>query len=402
MMNHHLPNFWQLRVFDCVAKLENVTRAAQELLRTQPAITTCILALEKALGATLFERHKTGIYLTEVGVAAHIRTKKILEWLEETMALLPGERKIAPLAIAARMTRSQVQALIAIHECHSFRGAAVKLGVTDASLQRSARTLEANLGCPLYRNTASGIRTTELADELAARLKHAEAQIGALADAIRGFHYPRNKSITLGVMLLDPSMLLVNAMKETRERYPDVRISVISGTYEQLVNKLLREELDFIVGLIKKQSAGLGLAQQPLYNESYCIVARRGHPLHKKAQITVADLQQYPWIIPPAGSPRRLAYEHLFSETTLPPAQIETYSLSTMRITLADSDMLTVLSWVEVLSERHFGLLAPLPFDFVCEEPAVGISKVQGKLLNESQQYFIDAFAKNAAVLRRA
>ena len=274
--------------------------------------------------------------------------------------------------------------------------------MTDASLQRSARTLEANLGCTLYRNTASGIRTTELADELAARLKHAEAQIGALADAIRGFHYPRNKSITLGVMLLDPSMLLVNAMKETRERYPDVRISVISGTYEQLVNKLLREELDFIVGLIKKQSAGLGLAQQPLYNESYCIVARRGHPLHKQAQITVADLQRYPWIIPPAGSPRRLAYEHLFSETTLPPAQIETYSLSTMRITLADSDMLTVLSWVEVLSEWHFGLLAPLPFDFECEEPAVGISKVQGKLLNESQQYFIDAFAKNAAVLRRA
>ena len=395
-----MPSIWHLRVFDCVARLENVTKAAQELLRTQPAITTSILALEEMLGATLFERKKTGIYLTEVGVAAHIRTQKLLLQLESAMEVIPGERSIAPLVAASRITRSQIQALAAIHESHSFRAAAAKLNITDASLQRSARTLEAQLGCTLFKTTAGGIKTTEVGDELARRLVQITAQMTALVEAIQGFSHPREKCITLGVMVLDPSMLIVNAMKEARERYPDVRISVVSGTHEQLVNKLLREEIDFIVGLLKPQDRDLGLRQEPLYTESYCIMARRGHPLASKVQISLDDLQRYPWILPPAGSPRRRAYEYVFAETVPPPALIETYSLSTIRITLADLDMLTVMTWVEALSERHFGILSPLAFEIRCEEPPVGITTTQGKALSEAQAYFVEAFRKNALCLK--
>ncbi|MDM0075851.1 LysR family transcriptional regulator [Variovorax sp. J2P1-59] len=399
---NNLPSIWQLRVFDCVARLENVTKASSELLRTQPAITICINSLEKILGATLFERSKTGIYLTEAGIAAHIRTQRIIESLEGAMELIPGEKKIAPLAVASRITRSQSQALVAIHECHSFRAAAAKLEITDASLQRSARTLESNIGCGLYKNTAAGIKTTDLGDALALRLKHVTAQVTALVDAMQGFTYPRSKTINIGVMLLDPSMLIVNAMKETHEQYPDVRIAVINGTYDSLVNKLLREEVDFIVGLLKAQQSDMGLQQELLYKESYCIVARRGHPLSLKSQLTVEDLQDYQWILPPASSPRRRAYEHIFAETTTPPALIETYSLSTIRISLAESDMLTVLSWVEILSERHFGLLAPLPFTIACEQPAAGITTTRGKQLTDVQKYFVDVFRKNSACLLNA
>lgn len=399
-MNDH-PSFWQLRVFDCVAKLENVTKASGELLRTQPAVTTCILALEKLLGATLFERNKTGIYLTEVGVAAHIRTRKILAALEEAMAIMPGERKISPLVAASRITRSQIQALIAIQECHSFRAAATKLGITDASLQRSARSLEANLGCLLYRNTATGIKTTEVGDDLAMRLRQIGSQLAALVEAVQGFVYPRSKSVNLGVMLMDPSMLIVNAMKDVHAQHPDVRIAVINGTYDMLVNKLLREEIDFVIGLLKTQVHDLGLQQEVLYREGYCIVARRGHPLSRQSAVSVEDLQRYPWILPPASSPRRRAYEHVFSDTIPPPAMIETYSLSTIRISLAESDMLTVLSWVEVLSERHFGLLTPLAFDVECEKPEVGITTVRGKKLTDVQAQFVEIFRRHASGLTK-
>ncbi len=396
---NELPSIWQLRVFDCVARLENVTKASHELLRTQPAITICINSLEKILGITLFERSKTGIYLSEAGAAAHIRTKRIIDSIESAMQLIPGEQKIGRMAIASRITRSQSQALVAIHECHSFRAAAARLEITDASLQRSARTLEANIGCDLYRNTAAGIKTTELGDALAMRLRHIAAQATALVEAMKGFNYPRSKSINIGVMLLDPAMLIVNAIQEIHEKYPDVRVAVINGTYDSLVNKLLREEIDFIVGLLKHRQSEMGLVREVLYSEAYCIVARRGHPLSLKSRITVEDLLNYQWILPPASSPRRRAYEHVFAETTPPPALIETYSLSTIRISLAGSDMLTVLSWVEILSERHFGLLAPLPFDVDCEEPAAGITMAKGKQLTDVQQHFVDVFRKNAACL---
>ncbi len=393
------PSLWQLRVFDCVARHENVTRASQELLRTQPAVTACIIELERILGATLFERNKTGIYPSQVGQAAHIRVQRIIATVEAMMDSVPGERRMSALAVAARLTRSQIQVLIAVHECHSFRAAAARLGISDASLQRSARALESHLGCKLYRHTASGIKTTELGDQIARSLKLATAQIEALVDAVGSFVYPRSKRVHIGVMLLDPSRLIVNAIRETHERFPDARIAVINGTYENLVNKLLAEEIDFVIGLLKAEPRHVGLQQELLYRESYCIVARRGHPLALQPQLSLDDLHRYPWILPPAGSPRRRTYEHIFADTPPPPALIETYSLSTIRLSLASSDMLTVLSWLEVLSEREFGLLAPLRYEVRCDEPAAGVTRVEGKPLTELQAFFLDAFRRNAAHL---
>ncbi len=398
---NHLPTLWHLRVFDCVAELENVTKASQALLRTQPAITLCIGSLEKMLGVSLFERTKTSVHLTEVGISAHVRVKKILESLEQGIGSIAGDKNLAPQAIASRITRSQIQALIAIHECHSFRTAAAKLNISDSSLQRSARTLEAHLGCKLYKSTAAGIKTSHHGDALARCFNNTLAQINALMESVQQFKYPKEKSVNLGVMLMDPSMLVVNAIKETQQSFQDARVAVISGTHENLIQKLLREEIDFVIGLLKEQQQHLGLRHELLYQESYCIVARRDHPLSGKRKLSVEDLHQYPWILPPVSSPRRRAYEHVFVDTPPPPALIETYSLSTIRITLAESDSLTVLSWVEVLSERHFGLLAPLDFNIDCDGPSVGITTLQGKSLTDIQTFFLNAFRKNAVYLTK-
>src|SRR5579871_6222658 len=112
-----LPSIWQLRVFETVARHENVTQASQELLRSQPATTSCVAALEGLLGVALFERSPTGTYLTPVGVAALVRTRKILQFAEEAAQLVGSTRKVSPLALASSITRTQMRCLIAIEEC---------------------------------------------------------------------------------------------------------------------------------------------------------------------------------------------------------------------------------------------------------------------------------------------
>lgn len=391
-----LPSIWHLRVFETVARLESVTRASQELLRSQPATTSCIAAFEALLGASLFERSRTGIYLTPVGLAVLVRARKILDAAAEAMPAAANERGISPLALATRITRTQMRCLIAIAECKSFRAAAHLLGITEASLQRAARTLEQNVGVDLYRYTASGITTTEVGEELAGRLKLVSGQIAALMDAVGAYEVPRERCVTVGVLLLDPTILIVNAIRELTAQFPDTRVVVISGTYEALLNKLLREEIDFIIGLLKQPREALGLVEEPLYRESYCVVGRRNHPLSSRSAVSVAELAAYPWILPPKGSPRRQAHEHIFSEGAPPPASIETYSLSTIRITLSDTDMLTVLSWTEALSERRFGLLAPLPVVVPWSEPTVGITRHHDWKPNEVQDAFLQSLRRNA------
>lgn len=57
----------KLRYFCTVAHYENMTRAAEELHITQPALSSAMARLEKEIGAPLFVRTKNGLRLSEAG-----------------------------------------------------------------------------------------------------------------------------------------------------------------------------------------------------------------------------------------------------------------------------------------------------------------------------------------------
>ena len=58
---------YQLRTFLAVARHGHLTRAAEQLHLTQPAVSKQIKALEQELGVLLFERQPTGMVLTREG-----------------------------------------------------------------------------------------------------------------------------------------------------------------------------------------------------------------------------------------------------------------------------------------------------------------------------------------------
>ncbi|MFC4279153.1 LysR family transcriptional regulator [Achromobacter aloeverae] len=71
---------YQIRAFIKVARLGNVTRAADALSLTQPAVTAQIKALEQSLGVALFDRSGGRLVLAKAGEA-------LLETAEQLVAL---------------------------------------------------------------------------------------------------------------------------------------------------------------------------------------------------------------------------------------------------------------------------------------------------------------------------
>lgn len=84
-------NLKQLRVFFFVAKHLNVTRAAEQLFVTQPAVTKQIDALERYCGLRLFSRSSHGLKLTEAG--------RLLFSYAERIMLLASEAEKAIVAL---------------------------------------------------------------------------------------------------------------------------------------------------------------------------------------------------------------------------------------------------------------------------------------------------------------
>ena len=70
---------YQLRTFAAVAELGHLTRAAEQLHISQPAVSAQVRALEDELGVLLFERSSSGMQLTPAGRQLLAEAGKVLE-----------------------------------------------------------------------------------------------------------------------------------------------------------------------------------------------------------------------------------------------------------------------------------------------------------------------------------
>jgi LysR family nitrogen assimilation transcriptional regulator len=75
-----------IRSFLEVARLGSVTRAAQKLLLTQPAVTQHIQSLEREFRATLLDRTGRGVRMTAAGRALHRRFQESIACLDDARA----------------------------------------------------------------------------------------------------------------------------------------------------------------------------------------------------------------------------------------------------------------------------------------------------------------------------
>ena len=103
-----IENF-RIRVFRAVAQHLNFSRAAEELLLTQPAVTQQIKALEDELGVPLFDRGGGRIALTAGGRALLPFAEKMKELSDEAFAAVADAfgQSAGELALGASQTIGQ-------------------------------------------------------------------------------------------------------------------------------------------------------------------------------------------------------------------------------------------------------------------------------------------------------
>lgn len=70
---------YQLRTFLAIADEGTLTRAAEKLFTSQPAISTQVKALEEELGVRLFDRGARGMKLTREGLLLQDKARRILD-----------------------------------------------------------------------------------------------------------------------------------------------------------------------------------------------------------------------------------------------------------------------------------------------------------------------------------
>ena len=78
----------QLRYFCVVAKHQNMTKAAAELMISQPALSKTIASLEKELGTPLFVRRNRSIFLNRAGEILYQKIDQSINLIDDTVSEL--------------------------------------------------------------------------------------------------------------------------------------------------------------------------------------------------------------------------------------------------------------------------------------------------------------------------
>lgn len=371
-----------LRCLAAVAAQGSTMKAGQALHLSQPAVTRAVLDLERQVGEALFDRGARGMAATGLGKRMAQRADRLQQLLalgaaEALKLAAPMPRRApTPERFAAVVAPASLKALLLVAAHGSESRAAQVLGLSQPAVHRSLRVLEDACGAALYLKSARGTRLTDSGEALLRRVKLAIAELRAMEADIAASRGAVRGRLVVGALPLSVHLVLPQAVAALRQRHPQVQVTVVDGTYDSLMQQLRQADVDIVIGALR--AAPLPeVAQQTLFQDDLSIVARPGHPCLLSGRApALADLLQWPWVVPLPATPARAALQRLFHEAGLapPPDHLQATSAQFTRAIVMHTDHLALASRGQVQEDEEAGVLRILPVDMRGTSRTIGIA----------------------------
>ena len=196
------------------------------------------------------------------------------------------------------MELRQLRYFVRIVELGSMSRAALDLDMVQSALSQQISRLESELSTRLLQRTPRGVIPTEAGQaffhQAQLTLRHAQQAIHAAQQA------RLSGAVSMGLSPTIANVLGLPLMHAMRERYPEVRLHMVSALSGHLTSLLNARQLDLAI-LFDTQSARRW-SVMPLLEEQLFLIQSRQQPAAPQIQhevpISLEQLQQVPLILP--------------------------------------------------------------------------------------------------------
>jgi len=389
MISRNLRHF---RVFLAVATSRSPTIAAARCNVSQPAVTQSLAKLEREAGGELFERTRHGFFLTERGALFEVRLRRAMQRMDAALA------EVSP-RLTVTATVAQLQALIALVAAQNFTLAARNLGLAQPTVHRAITQIEQEAARPLFERTTFGLVATRPCRELAKAAQLAFSEFDQAEADLGEFDGREVGTIVVGSLPLSRSVVLPQALAQFRAQRPTQPVTVLDGTYDDLLGGVRSGEIDFMIGALRDPLPIRDVTQEELFLDGMAILARPGHPLAGKADIGPQVLSKQAWAVSRRGTPGRVQFDALFSDAGVdgPDSILECGSILLMREILQRSDMLGCISEKQAEAETLRGLLVSLQVDTNWKGRPIGLTYRTGWVPTKAQAQLLELVRSAAA-----
>lgn len=280
---------------------------------------------------------------------------------------------------------------IACVEHKTMHAAASAVNVSQPALSKAIRNLETELGVTLLDRQPRGVVPTPFGETLFRYAKMVDSEMRravAELDAMRGM---TRGTIVIGVI---PTMCTVlgDVARLVMERHPGLKLQLRVAFSAELTSALLEGEIDIAVLLLPPDSPQLGLEIRPLFLTRPAVAVRSGHPLVGRANLSMRDLAEFPWLIPDYPPNHRNIIHRAFIDAgmTPPVAAINVSTVIFFDSLIRQTDLVTVVP-ATLFNTRDRALdLVPLHTDFPFPTESVGMAYRQNTTLLPGARRIMD------------
>lgn len=282
-----------------------------------------------------------------------------------------------------------LRVFLAVVSAGSLATAAKLLHITLSAVSKSLKELEAELAVQLLVRTRKGVRLTSAGE---AFHKHAAQTLASFNQAMDQAQVAPEapQLLRIGALPTAAGYLMAPVVAQMRERYPQVRVQVLSGMYEFLVGKLRTDDLDLIIGRLIGRDM-VGVVFEALYEEELLLVVRKDHPLACREHVALEELRPYDLLASPQGTLVRISVDNfLLSNGAIDDFKIlESLSETFSRVYVQDYDGVWFVQRGVVDLDLRMGLVHALPFASPLLRAPVGITTSTARPLSEAAQHFL-------------
>lgn len=288
------------------------------------------------------------------------------------------------------MRFEDLQYFLAVAETGHVGRASERLGQSQPALTKGVQRLERELQLQLFERTSKGMLLTSVGKVFFQRARQVQFSLDEAIKEANDLHLGRVGLLRVGVppTYLEYFSGIYSILLQQR---PAARAQVMVGLNDKLFSALKLGDLDLAICAIQN-SPSPELDQQALFADNLHVIARDGHPLFFKKDLSFRDLADTSWILPGCNVAGRRTIEALFKKYDLPPPNVAV-ELGTSGISFASmvkaTDLLAIAGDLTIVRAGNSGL-SPIPLKEATWPRTIGITTRRGAYLSPLVSRFIE------------
>lgn len=192
------------------------------------------------------------------------------------------------------LTLRHLRVVIAVADSGGYTPAARDLHVAQSSLSRTVQEVEQRIGVPLFERTTRRVRPTLEGEEFLATARRLVAEFDTALNHFEGYLAGTRGAVSVAALPSLAGSMLPPVLAAFRRGHPEVAVSVKDGFSEEVLDLVVRGEVDLAVSVAAHVPDTLGVRHIAV--DAFAAVLPAGHSLAAEEELRWADLAGQPFV----------------------------------------------------------------------------------------------------------